>query len=72
MEDVIKILPNTFIPLFVAINVFLLLPIFISMTEELSRAKKRAVVRESILTAVSVRNGENLLVRWAWCLSECL
>jgi multiple antibiotic resistance protein len=54
MENILKILPNTFIPLFVAINVFLLLPIFISMTEELSRAKKRAVVRESILTALIV------------------
>ncbi|NCO67756.1 MAG: MarC family protein [Nitrospirae bacterium CG_4_10_14_0_8_um_filter_41_23] len=54
MENILKILPNTFIPLFVAIDVFLLLPIFISMTEELSRAKKRAVVRESILTALIV------------------
>ncbi len=54
MENILKILPNTFIPLFVAINVFLLLPIFISMTEELSKSKKRAVVRESILTALIV------------------
>ena len=54
MGNILKILPNTFIPLFVAIDVFLLLPIFISMTEELSRAKKRAVVRESILTALIV------------------
>jgi multiple antibiotic resistance protein len=54
MGNIIKILPNTFIPLFVAINVFLLLPIFISMTEDMSKPKKRAVVRDSILTAMVV------------------
>jgi len=54
MENIIEILPNTFIPLFVAINVFLLLPIFISMTEKMSKSKRRAVVRESILTAMIV------------------
>jgi multiple antibiotic resistance protein len=54
MGNIIKILPNTFIPLFVAINVFLLLPIFISMTEDMSKLKKRAVVRDSILTAMIV------------------
>lgn len=54
MENIIKILPNTFIPLFVAINVFLLLPIFISMTEDMSKSKKRVVIRESILTAMIV------------------
>jgi multiple antibiotic resistance protein len=54
MEKIIRILPNTFIPLFVAINVFMLLPIFISMTKEMSRPKRQAVVRDSILTAVIV------------------
>jgi len=54
MVNIIKVLPNTFIPLFVAINVFLLLPIFISMTEEMSKPKRREVVRESILTAIIV------------------
>ncbi|MDH5769309.1 MAG: MarC family protein, partial [Nitrospirota bacterium] len=54
MGNIIKVLPNTFIPLFVAINVFLLLPIFISMTEEMSKPKRREVVRESILTAIIV------------------
>jgi multiple antibiotic resistance protein len=54
MENIIRILPNTFIPLFVAINVFLLLPIFISMTKEMSKQKRRAVVRDSILTAIIV------------------
>ena len=54
MGNIIKVLPNTFIPLFVAIDVFLLLPIFISLTEGLSKSKKSAVVRESIFTAVIV------------------
>jgi multiple antibiotic resistance protein len=54
MENILKILPNTFIPLFVAINVFMLLPIFISMTKEMSRPKRQVVVRDSILTAIIV------------------
>lgn len=54
MEDIIKILPNTFIPLFVAIDVFVVLPIFISLTEELSKPKRQTVIRESILTALIV------------------
>jgi multiple antibiotic resistance protein len=54
MEKIIRMLPNTFIPLFVAINVFMLLPIFISMTKEMSRPKRQTVVRDSILTAIIV------------------
>lgn len=45
---------NTFIPVFVAIDIFVVLPIFISITEDMSKAKRLAVVRESILTAVVV------------------
>lgn len=54
MEEIIKILPNTFIPLFVAMNVFMLLPIFISMTKDMAKAKRRIVIRDSILTAIIV------------------
>jgi multiple antibiotic resistance protein len=54
MTDIIKILPNTFIPIFVAINIFMLIPIFIGMTEDMSKTKRRVVVRDSILTAVIV------------------
>lgn len=54
MESLIKILPNTFIPLFVATNIFMLLPVFISLTKEMSKAKRRIVVRDSILTAIIV------------------
>ncbi|MEW6419726.1 MAG: MarC family protein [Nitrospirota bacterium] len=54
MENIIKVLPHTFIPLFVAIDVFILLPIFISMTEDMTTSTRRTVVRESILTAMVV------------------
>ena len=54
MSDIIKILPNTFIPLFVAMNVFLLLPIFVNMTYGMSRQKQKEVVRDSIITALIV------------------
>jgi multiple antibiotic resistance protein len=54
MEDILRILPNTFIPLFVATNIFMLLPIFISLTKEMSPQKRRVVIRDSILTAFIV------------------
>jgi multiple antibiotic resistance protein len=54
MEDIIRILPNTFIPLFVATNIFMLLPIFISLTREMAKLKKKVVIRDSILTAIIV------------------
>lgn len=54
MKGILNILPNTFIPLFVAMNVFLLLPIFFNMTNEMSKQKKKEVVRDSIITALIV------------------
>jgi multiple antibiotic resistance protein len=54
MEDILRILPNTFIPLFVATNIFMLLPIFISITKEMTKVKRKVVVRDSILTAIIV------------------
>jgi multiple antibiotic resistance protein len=54
MEDILRILPNTFIPLFVATNIFMLLPIFISLTKEMSPQKRHVVIRDSILTAFIV------------------
>jgi multiple antibiotic resistance protein len=54
MEDIIRILPNTFIPLFVATNIFMLLPVFISLTREMAKLKKKVVIRDSILTAIIV------------------
>jgi multiple antibiotic resistance protein len=54
MKDIIRILPNTFIPLFVAMNVFMLIPIFISMTKDMTAPKRQKVILDSILTAIIV------------------
>jgi len=50
----VKYLPNTFIPIFVAMNIFMLLPLFISMTTDMTRPERSKVVKESILTAILV------------------
>jgi multiple antibiotic resistance protein len=54
MPDILKILPNAVIPLFIATNIFVVLPIFISLTEDMSRPRRNVVIRESILTALIV------------------
>jgi len=50
----LRTLPSAFIPLFVAMNAFMLLPIFISMTKGMTRPKRHKVIIDSILTAVIV------------------
>ncbi len=54
MEEFLGALPNTFIPLFVAIDLFWLLPLFIGMTAEASEERRRAIVAQSVLTALGV------------------
>ncbi|MBI4824469.1 MAG: MarC family protein [Nitrospirae bacterium] len=54
MTELLKSLPNTFIPLFVAIGIFGILPIFISMTEHIPQSKKKAIARQSVITALVV------------------
>jgi multiple antibiotic resistance protein len=54
MEDILRILPSAFIPLFVAMNAFMLLPIFISMTKDMTKPKRQKVIMDSILTALIV------------------
>ncbi len=48
---------NTFIPIFVAMDVFAALGIFISLTEGLDRHTVREIIRDSVLTAVLVSAG---------------
>jgi multiple antibiotic resistance protein len=48
------ILPDTFIPIFVAIDVFGVLPIFLSMTHTLTAARRKRIVSESITVAILV------------------
>lgn len=54
MLEILKILPNTFIPLFVAIDLFASLPIIISLTSDMTDSGKRTVVRQSTITALAV------------------
>jgi len=54
MLETLKTLPMTFIPLFVAMDVFAVLPIFISITSELDQDSRKIVVRQSIFTALAV------------------
>ncbi|MBI5098339.1 MAG: MarC family protein [Nitrospirae bacterium] len=54
MLEVLKNLPMTFIPIFVAMDVFAVLPIFISVTSEIAEDQKKIVVRHSIITALAV------------------
>jgi len=54
MEDILRSLPNTFIPIFVAVNIFMLLPLFVSITKDMPKEKRSQVVRESLLTAILV------------------
>jgi len=53
MENIIKALPHTFIPIFVAIDVFAILPLFVSLTIGIPDSR-RLVIRDSIFTAVIV------------------
>lgn len=54
MFEILKSLPLTFIPLFVAIDIFGILPIFTAITVEMSDIEKKAIVRQSTLTALLV------------------
>lgn len=53
MESLKKLL-DTFIPLFVAIDIFAVLPVFLSLTEGLKAERKRHIIRQSVLTALFV------------------
>ncbi|MCE5194820.1 MAG: MarC family protein [Nitrospiraceae bacterium] len=54
MNNFLSALINTFIPIFVAIDIFVVLPLFISITDGISGDKRVKVVRESIFTALAV------------------
>jgi len=54
MLEVLKSLPMTFIPLFVAMDVFAVLPIFLSVTSYIEEESRKTVVRHSIITALAV------------------
>ncbi len=54
MTEILQNLPLTFIPIFVAMDPFGLLPMFTSLTREMSAKEKHDVVRFSTLTALVV------------------
>lgn len=54
MHKLLYSLPNTFIPLFVAMDAFAGLAVFISLTEGLPKHKVDKIIRESILTGFMV------------------
>ncbi|HEB74756.1 MAG TPA: MarC family protein [Nitrospirae bacterium] len=53
----VRNLPNTFIPIFVAVDIFALLPLFMAYTAGLPQKKTERVIRLSILTALLVSSG---------------
>ena len=54
MKELIGYLPHTFIPLFVAMDIVAVLPIFLSLTQGLSAQEQKKVVRDSVATALLV------------------
>lgn len=44
----------SFIPIFVAVNIFGILPIFISLTEGISKAEKSKIIHQSVLTGTVI------------------
>ena len=54
MPDILKALLVTFIPIFVAIDIFAVLPVFISVTSEVEDIERKKIIRHSIITALVV------------------
>jgi len=54
MERFISAPPNTLISFFVAIDIFAVLPVYLSLTEDMSSSERSSVLRQSVLTAFLV------------------
>ncbi len=54
MSDIVRDALYAFIPLFVAIDIFAIVPVFVAMTEGMTGKKKLTVERESVITALAV------------------
>lgn len=54
MLEAMKNVPMTFIPIFVAMDVFAVLPVFISVTSDIEDSDKKIIVKQSIITALAV------------------
>lgn len=54
MDEVLRYLPHTFIPLFVAIDIVAVLPVYLSLTHGLSVKERKKAATESVATALLV------------------
>ena len=54
MQNLLQYFPHTFIPLFVAIDIVAVLPIFLSLTQGFSAEEQGRAVRDSVITALLV------------------
>jgi multiple antibiotic resistance protein len=61
MEQFLKNLLLAFIPVFVAVDAVGALPVFVSLTEDLTRAEKKRVLLQSMITAFCLALGFILL-----------
>jgi multiple antibiotic resistance protein len=57
MKDILSALPSTFIPLFVAVDVAWLLPMFTAFTANMEAPKRKVLLKESLITALLVSLG---------------
>ena len=54
MLEALKNIPMTFIPILVAMDVFAVLPVFLSFTSDITDADRKIIIRQSIITALAV------------------
>ena len=54
MAGKLRVFLNVFIPIFVAIDAFALMPVFLSLTSELSSAERSRIINQSIVTSFAV------------------
>lgn len=54
MVEILKLLPMTFIPIFVAIDIVGVLPIFISITGTIPHNRRKTIIRHSVITSLVV------------------
>lgn len=55
--NALRLIPEVFLPLFVAIDAFGLLPIFLAVTEGMTQKRRRKVAVEAVLTATLIAFG---------------
>lgn len=68
MPDILKDLPLTFIPLFVAIDPFGMLPIFTSLTKDMNLDEKKSVIKYSTLTALIISIAFAFIGDWVFAI----